>query len=126
MNYDNISCFNVDNNICFSVNNMDEKHTKSFPGKDTNLLVNKYKQTFMDFTHKKIGEMLSAGNLSGLSNKKNAKWQRNSCISTDTETPDPDASDLQVPILGQIPKCPICSDVSRREVTLNCHQYMQL
>ena len=79
---------------------MDEKHPKSFPGKDTNLIVNKYKQTFMDFTHKKIREKLSAGNLSGLSNKKNTKKQRISHISTDTETPDPDANDLQVPILG--------------------------
>ena len=53
---------------------MDEKHPKSFSGKDTNLNMNKHKQTFMDFTHKKLGEKLSAGNLSGLSNKKNAKW----------------------------------------------------
>ena len=70
MNYDNISCFNVDNSICFSINNMDEKHPKSFQGKDTNLTVNKYKKTFMDFAHKKIGEKLSAGNLSSLLKKK--------------------------------------------------------
>ena len=100
MNYDNISCFNVGNSICFSVNNMDEKDPKSFPGKDANLTVNKYKKTFMNFTHKKIGEKLSVGNLNGLSKKKSDKWQRNSYISTDTEIPDPDASELQVSILG--------------------------
>ena len=66
----------------------------------------------MDFTHKKLGETLSAGSLSGLSKKKNAKWQRNSHISTDTETPNPDANNLQFPILGQKPEYPICSDVS--------------
>ena len=66
----------------------------------------------MGFIHKKLGEKLSAGNLSGLSKKKNAKWQCNSHISTDTETPNPDANNLQVPILGQKPKYPICSDVS--------------
>ena len=79
---------------------------------ETNLNVNKYKQIFMDVKHQKLGENLSPGNLSGLSNKKNAKWQRNSHISTDTETPNPDANDLQVPILGQKPKYSICSDVS--------------
>ena len=100
MNYDNLSCFNVDNSICFNVNNMDESNPKSFPGKNTHLNVNKYKQTFMDFTHKKIGEKLSAGNLNGLSNKKNAKWQSNPHISADTEIPNPDVNDLQVPILG--------------------------
>ena len=73
--------------------------------------MNKYKQFFMDFTHKKLGIKLSAGNLSGLSKEKNAKWQGNSHISTDTETPDPDVNDLQVPILGQKPKYPTCSDV---------------
>ena len=62
--------------------------------------MNKYKQIFMDFTHKKLGEKLSAGNLSGWSKKKNAKWQRNSHLSTDNETPDPDVNDLQVPTLG--------------------------
>ena len=100
MNYDNLSCFNVDNNICFNVNNTNGKHAKSFPGKDTNLNMNKYKRTFMDSTHKKIREKLSAGNLSGLSNENNVKWQRNSHNSTDTETPDPDANDLQVPVLS--------------------------
>ena len=79
---------------------MDEKHPKSFPVKDANLTANKYQQTFIDFIHKKVGEKLSAGNLSGLSNKKNAKWQRNLHVSTDTETSDPEANDLQVPILG--------------------------
>ena len=77
---------------------MDEKHLKSFPEKGANLDVNKFKQTFLDFTHGKIGEKLSAGNSSGLSNK-----QRNSDISTDTETINPDANVLQVSI---------CSDVS--------------
>ena len=38
----------MDYNICFNVNNMDEKHPKSFLGKDTNLNINKYKQIFMD------------------------------------------------------------------------------
>ena len=75
---------------------MDEKHPKSFPGKDTSCILKKYQQTFIDFTHKKIGEKLSAENLSGLSNKKNAKWQGNSHVSTDTETSDPDANNLQV------------------------------
>ena len=79
---------------------MNEKHPKSFPGKETNLNMNKYKQTFMDSTHKKVREKLSAWNLSGLLNKKNGKWQRNSNNSTDTEIPDPDANDVQVPILG--------------------------
>ena len=37
---------------------MDEKHPKSFPCKDTKLNMNKYKQIFMDFTHKKLGEKL--------------------------------------------------------------------
>ena len=106
-----IPCFNVDSNICFNVNNMDEKHPKSFPGKDTNLNMNKYKQIF-NFTRKKLEKKLSTGNLSGLSKKKNAKWQCNSHISTDTETPNPNVNDLQVPILGQKPKYPTCSDVS--------------
>ena len=75
---------------------MDEKHPKSFPGKDTSFTVKKYQQIFIDFTHKKLGEKLSAKSLSGLLNKKNTKWQRNSHISTDTETSDPDANDLQV------------------------------
>ena len=74
--------------------------------------MNKYKQIFMGFTHKKLGEKLSAGNLRGLSRKKNAKQQSNSHISTDTETPNPDANDLQVSVLGQKPKYPIYSDVS--------------
>ena len=90
---------------------MDEKHPKSFPGKDTNLNMNKYKQIF-NFTRKKLGKKLSTGNLSGLSKKKNAKWQCNSHIATDTETPNPDVNDLQVPILGQKPKYPTCSYVS--------------
>lgn len=85
---------------------MNEKHRKSFLYKDTNLNVNKYKQTFMDFTHKKLKEKLSAGNLSGLSNKKNAKLQLNPHISTDTETSNPDGNDLQDPVLDQIPKYP--------------------
>ena len=112
MSDDNISCFNVDNNICFSVNNMDEKHPISFSDKDTNLNVNKNKQTFMDFTQKKLGEKLSTGDMSGLLNKKNAKWQHNLHILTDIETPNPDAKDLQDSILGQIPKYSISSDVS--------------
>ena len=87
---------------------MDEKHPKSFPGKDTNLNMNKHKQTIMDFTHKKLGEKLSAGNLRGLSNKKNAKWQRNLHILIDTETPNLDANNLKVPILCQKPKYTIC------------------
>ena len=66
MNYDNISCFNVDNNICLNVHNMDEKHPKSFTDKDANLNANKNKQTFMDFTQKKLGEQLSAGDLRDL------------------------------------------------------------
>ena len=37
---------------------MDEKHPKSFPGKDTSFTVKKYQQIFIDFTHKKIGENL--------------------------------------------------------------------
>ena len=50
--------------------------------------------------------------MSGLLNKKNAKWQRNLHILTDIETPNPDAKDLQDPILGQIPKYSVSSDVS--------------
>ena len=70
MSYDYLSCFNVDSNICFNVNNMDEKHRKSFPVKDTKLIMCKYKQTFMDFTRKKLEEKLSAGNLVAFQTRK--------------------------------------------------------